>query len=56
MSQGDVEVAFTLLNWIHSSHLSKNPPSPFCKGGTKEVSLCKERFRGIFIHFDEILT
>jgi hypothetical protein len=32
--QGNVKVGFTLLNWIHNSGLSKNPPfPPFLKKG-----------------------
>jgi hypothetical protein len=26
--QGNVNVSFSLLNWIHNSRLSKNPPLP----------------------------
>jgi hypothetical protein len=38
--QGSVKVSFSLLNWIHNSRLSKNPPfPPFSKGGIESLPL-----------------
>jgi hypothetical protein len=55
-TQGNVKVSFTLLNWIHNSRLSKNPPSPFEKGGNRKSPFVKgdlEGFSSAQHDFDE---
>jgi hypothetical protein len=45
--QGNVKAGFTLLNWIHNSRLSKNPPSPpFEKGGNRKSPFVKGDLEG----------
>ena len=57
--QGNVKVSFTLLNWIHNTCLSKNPPfPPFEKGENRKSPFVKgdlEGFSAAKHHFDETL-
>jgi hypothetical protein len=47
MTQGNVKVSFTLLNYIHNSRLSKNPPfPPFEKGGNRKSPFVKGDLEG----------
>jgi hypothetical protein len=59
LGQGNVKVSFTLLNWIHNSRLSKNPPfPPFEKGRTTKSPFVKgdlEGFSSTQHDFDETL-
>ena len=59
MAQGNVKVSFTLLNWIHNSRLSKNPPfPPFDKRGDRKSPFVKEDLEGFSSaqhDFDETL-
>ena len=60
MDQGNVKVSFTLLNWIHNSRLSKNPPfPPFEKGGNRKSPFVKgdlEGFSSAQHDFDETMA
>ena len=59
MTQGNVKVSFTILNYIHNSRLSKNPPfPPFEKGGNRKSPFVKgdlEGFSSAQHDFDETL-
>jgi hypothetical protein len=59
MQGGNVKVSFTLLNCIHNSRLSKNPPfPPFEKGGNRKSPFVKgdlEGFSSAQHDFDETL-
>jgi len=59
LGQGNVKVSVTLLNWIHNSRLSKNPPfPPFEKGGNRKSPFVKgdlEGFSSAQHDFDETL-
>jgi len=59
LTQGNVKVSFTLLNWIHNSRLSKNPPSPLLTRGNRKSPFVKgdlEGFSSAQQHdFDETL-
>ena len=57
--KGNVKVRFTLLNWIHNSRSSKNPPFPPLKKAEGETPFVKGDLKGFSVRqhdFYETLT